>query len=275
MVTNTFSPGLGSLALGGVVLTVLLYRQRPPVTTATVFALVPWLLVGSALYVLRALGTFPQEISALFVVSGAYLTAFLFSGLVWSLLLELSAFNRSVEEIPYYLGAMGAGVVVVLLSVIVWQGTVTRSGAVWLFVILATSVTIAAVTPFLVGLWYPDVAFYTSLTGGLLVFGYTLRGLTRAVGATTIESIGHTRMSRAVQETVFSYPTADYLGFGPELVWPAAFVLIHVFIAVVIVATLAPYVRTARTKGNALIGIAAAAGLIPGTVNLLLITVGA
>lgn len=275
MITNTSIQGVHGLFLAGVLLTALLYRRKPPVTTATVYAIVPWLIVGSALHVLGVMGSYPSNVNPLFAASGAYLTAFLFIGVIWVILLELSPLHRSVKEIPYYLAAMGTGAAIILLTVLLWQGTVSDSGLIWLFVILAASVTIGAVTPFLIGFWYPDLAFYSGFTGGLVVFGFTLRGLSKAIGTTTTDAIGHTQASAVVRNAAYSFPTVEYLGATPDLVWPAVFVLMHIFIAVVLVAALTPFVQTDSTKGNLLLGFVAAIGLIPGSVNLLLMVIGA
>lgn len=274
MASTTTVLGVQGLFLAGVVLTMLLYRRKPPVTTATVFALVPWILVGSVLHVLATMGTYPAGLNTLFAASGAYLTAFLFIGIIWVVLLELSTYEHTVKQIPYYLGAMGVGTALVLFSVFIWQGTVSNNGFIWLFVMIVTALTIGAFTPFIVGFWYPDIAFYSGFTGGLVVFGFTLRGLTKAIGTTAVDAIGHTQATVVVRNNVYRWPTHEYLGAGPSFVWPAVFVLIHVVIAIGLVAAFTPYVRTAPTKGNLLMGVAAAAGLIPGSVNLLLLVIG-
>lgn len=274
MITNTPLHGVHGLLLAGVLLTALLYRRKPPITTATVYAIVPWLVVGSTLHILGILGSYPPDINPIFAAFGAYLTAFLFIGVIWVMLLELSPLHRSVKEIPYYLGAMGTGAAIVLVSVVLWQGAVTDSGLFWLFIILGTAVTIGAITPFLIGFWYPDIAFYSGFTGGLVVFSFTLRGLTKAIGTKTVDAIGHTQPSIMVHNAVYSFPTQEYLGAGPDLVWPAVFVLLHIFIAVVLVAAITPFVQTDSTKGNLLLGLVAAVGLIPGLVNLFLVVIG-
>lgn len=267
--------GPGSLVIGSVLVAALLFYRRPPVTWSVLYALVPWLFAGSALYVLLLIDAYPPETAARLSMPGAYLAPFLLAGLAWVLLLELLPEGRVQGEIDRYLGAMGIGAVAVLFPVVVLAGgTVEFSRLVWLFTVPIVAGVVALVVVVLFGLWHPDAAAYAGFSGGLLVFGHMLDGLATVVGIMQFGTVDHTALSGFIQRTVETAPTVAQFGLDQQVVWPSLFVWTRLLLAIAIVGILAPYVRSRPTSGNVVVGLTAAAGLAPGMVVLLLIATG-
>jgi len=285
--------GAAVLAVGGT-----LYRDSPPVTERVVLALAPWMVTGSALYVLYQIGAVPAIVAPLFGSPAVYLTTFAFLGALWVVANRLLAgeddpstnggttdgpastngpvtAGSAIGDDPAVVdgsvttaSVLGAvGIVLAIAVVTVALATGVRRGSlqvVWPAVGLLVSLVLAA------GTWFAvrrGRGGETGWAGALVVFAHTLDGVSTAVGVDILGFGEQTPLARAFLELAASLPAADILGTG----W--LFIAVKITLAVVVTWLLADTVRERPREGYLFCAFVAAVGLGPGAHNLLLFTV--
>lgn len=264
------TPGfLAALGLAGIS-TFLLYAEHPRVSRRAVVALVPWMVAAGGLSVLGASVEYPAGIEPAVSGVGAYLTTYVIVCLAWFALLQLRrSDDPSGSGIPTVLGAMGAGVGVVIVGALLLQASNLSDAQIfWLAVTPIAAATVAGVVLLLLGLWYPEAAAYTGSVGGLVVFGHSLSAIATAVAVVSGPG-GHTSLSWTVLNLVATVGAAGPIGLDEQLLWAWSFVWTKLFIALVAVIALTAYSRTHPDRGNLVLGVVGAVGVVGGSVALL------
>jgi uncharacterized membrane protein len=247
--------GLGAVAA-------LLRRRRPPVTDATIRAFVPWMVLGSALHVLYALGALPATVRPFAGTPAVYLSVAVLAGAAW-----LAAAATTGSRTPRRLRRVGA--LLALPAVAAVLGVGASAGTLRLGYALGILVGAAAAAG---GTWrllrrrVPAVTA-TGRLGTLTLGAHALDGVSTAVGVDLLGFGERTPLSRLVIEFGASLPTASLVG-GAWL-----FVLVKLVVASVVVVALTDAVRETPTRGRLLLGFVAAVGLGPGAHNVLLFVV--
>ncbi|WP_312909366.1 DUF63 family protein [Natronosalvus caseinilyticus] len=246
----------------------LLWVLAPPVTDETVMAFVPWMMLGSTLYVLYQLEQFPASLEALFSAPTVYVTTATVAGLTWiaGSFLYAAGLQRSIER---FVGIVGTGFAVVFATFTVligWQmGTFEPF---WPVITVVVTGVVAAIAWVALSLWLTDVAAVTGVTGALVVFAHALDGVSTAIGYDVLGVREDVPASAFILEVGEMLPTAGYIGGG----W--LFVLVKVVLALIIVSLFEEYVREEPRQARIVLGLIAAVGLGPGVHNVLLFTVG-
>ncbi|USZ73304.1 DUF63 family protein [Natronosalvus halobius] len=246
----------------------LLWVLAPPVTDETVMAFVPWMMLGSTLYVLYQLEQFPSSLEALFSAPTVYVTTAAVAGLTWiaGSFLYAAGLQRSIER---FVGIVGTGFAVVFATFTVligWQmGTFEPF---WPVITVVVTGVVAAIAWVALSLWRTDVAAVTGVTGALVVFSHALDGVSTAIGYDILGVREDVPASAFILEVGEMLPTAGYIGGG----W--LFVLVKVVLALIIVSLFEEYVREEPRQARIVLGLIAAVGLGPGVHNILLFTVG-
>ncbi|MFC7232777.1 DUF63 family protein [Saliphagus sp. GCM10025308] len=246
----------------------LLWVLAPPVTDETVMAFVPWMMLGSTLYVLYQLEQFPASLEALFSAPTVYVTTAAVAGLTWiaGSFLYAAGLQRSIER---FVGIVGTGFAVVFATFTVligWQlGTFEPF---WPVITVVVTGVVAAIAWVALSLWRTDVAAVTGVTGALVVFAHALDGVSTAIGYDVLGVSEDVPASAFILEVGEMLPTAGYIGGG----W--LFVLVKVVLALIIVSLFEEYVREEPRQARIVLGLIAAVGLGPGVHNVLLFTVG-
>ncbi|UTF53481.1 DUF63 family protein [Natronosalvus rutilus] len=246
----------------------LLWVLAPPVTDETVMAFVPWMMLGSTLYVLYQLEQFPASLEALFSAPTVYVTTAAVAGLTWiaGSFLYAAGLQRSIER---FVGIVGTGFAVVFATFTVligWQmGTFEPF---WPVITVVVTGVVAAIAWVALSLWRTDVAAVTGVTGALVVFAHALDGVSTAIGYDVLGVTEDVPASAFILEVGEMLPTAGYIGGG----W--LFVLVKVVLALIIVSLFEEYVREEPRQARIVLGLIAAVGLGPGVHNILLFAVG-
>ena len=262
------------LAATAGLLTVVLYTERPVLSRRAVVSLVPWMIVASALAVLAARVAYPPMIQPAVTGAGAYLTTYVLVGLVWFALLQFARGARRSGGLPSYLGAMGLGAAIVVVSaILLTAGALDVGDVFWLAVAPIAAAVVAAVVLVLLGLWYTEAAAYTGVVGGLVVFGHALAAI-----ATALAVVGggeHTLLSWLVLDALATVGAAAALGLDPQLLWAWGLVWTRLLLATAVVVALSTYTHRHPTRGNLVLGLVAALGIVQGVTALLAFAVGA
>lgn len=264
------TPGfLAALGLAGVS-TFLLYAEHPRLSRRAVVALVPWMVAAGGLSVLGASAEYPAGIEPAVSGVGAYLTIYVIVCLVWFALLQLrGSTDPSESGIPAVLGAMGIGVGVVIVGALLLRASHLSDVQIfWLAVTPIAAAAVAGVVLLLLGLWYPEAAAYTGSVGGLVVFGQSLSAIATAVAVVSGPG-GHTSLSWKVLNLMATVGAAGLVGLDEQLLWAWGFVWTKLFLALVAIIALTAYSRTHPDRGNLVLGVVGAVGVIGGSVALL------
>jgi len=257
-------PYLVVLAVGLVAVGALLRRRRPSVTDATVVALTPWMVLGSALHVLYALETLPPVVRPLAGTPAVYLTVAVVAGATW---LGADAGAGDADTTPRFVG--GVGLVALVPVVAAALGVGAGRGSLRLLpsiAILVGAVAVAVATWALLRRGYAGVTA-TGRAGALAVAGHALDGVSTAVGIDLLGFDERTPLSALVLEFAASLPTNSLIGSG----W--LFVAVKLVVVSVVVIALTETVREDPVWGRLLLGFVAAVGLGPGAHNVLLFAV--
>lgn len=263
------------LAVTGVafVVTLLLYTEHPRVSRRSVVSLVPWMVVGATLSVLATTAEYPALVQPAVSAPGAYLTVYIVIALVWFTSLQFTRGARGDGSLPTYLGAMGVGVAVVVVGTLLMHADeVTTTHLFWLAIAPIAAAAIAGIVLLLMGLWYPEAAAYTGMAGGLVVFGHALGAIGTAVAVVADGS--HTTLSWAVLNLVATVEVAALAGLDQPLVWAWGYVWAKLVLAIVVIIALTTYTRRNPARGNLLLGLIAAVGVVGGVTALLTTVVG-
>ena len=268
------TPGALLVLVAVIVISALLYIERPPITRRTVLSLVPWMIASSTLPILAAVADYPPAIRPLLETSGAYLSTYLLLGFAWFAMFQLSVRQESREILSDYLGSMGIGLATILVTLVVLQGepaSIDQLG--WSLLILFGAAVFAVAVVFVLGFWYVDAPTYTGAVGMLAVFGQTLEGVARAAGVGVFDAGSHSYLSWKIVNLVAAVQpeasAADQL-----ISWSMTYVWLKIAIAVLAVIFLAQYSKEHPQRGYLALGIIAALGITAGMTNLLLIAIG-
>jgi uncharacterized membrane protein len=262
-------PFLVGLVLAALAVGVALYRTAPPVTEWTVLAVSPWMVTGSALYVLFQIGAVPAAVAPLFGSPAVYVTTFVVLGILWI------GTARTVRQRGDRMGTAGRQAAVL-----------ATVGTVFALAIVAGALAVGIDRGTLVALW-PAIGALVSvvLTGAvwtvlkrtdagvagwagvLAVFAHVLDGVSTAIGIDVLGFGEQTPLARAVLDLGAALPVADLVGTG----W--LFIAVKTALAGLIVWLLAGTVRERPREGYLFCAFVAAVGLGPGSHNLLLFTV--
>lgn len=259
------------LAVVGVaaIATLLLYAEHPRVSRRAVAALVPWMVVGSALSVLAGAADYPAVVRPAITGAGAYLTTYVVVCLAWFAILQFGRGARPTGQLPTYLGAMGIGTAATVVSALLLHaGHLVAGQLFWLAIAPIAAAAVAGIVLLLLGLWYPEAAAYTGMAGGLVVFGHALAAIGTAV-AVVAASGSHTTLSWAVLNLAATVAAAGLVDLNQQLLWAWGFVWSKLVLATVAIVVLTAYTRRHPDRGNLALGFVAALGVVGGVTALL------
>jgi len=264
------------LLAGLVTVAALLYVTRPPVTQRTVLAFVPWVASGAALHVFYQLGSrpgqqvYPALVEPLFAAPAVYVTTFVVMGVVWLAAMVLGTARGGERLATRYLGVVGAGVLLALLGLLVWQalGPALSPRPVAPLLTLIGTAALTFVVYVLIGTWRTWVLAEARLAGGLVLFAHLLDGVSTAVAVDVFGTTERSLLPARIMEFAGTLPTEPYLGTG----W--LFVVVKLVVAALIVVAFADYVREEPVRGNLLFAVVVAVGLGPAMNNLFITLLG-
>jgi len=246
---------------GGIAVAVALSQRDLALETRTVFALTPWMVAGSGLYVLYQIGVAPGPAKPLFSSPTVYATTAVLAGAAW-------VFASRFEATNWWLAGIGslAAAVPILVAVARALEAGTFSPAWSLFgVLVALAIT--------VGLWRV-LARYQPVTvarlgdaGAIAVLAHVLDGVSTAIGVDVLQFGEQTPLSALLLDIGAALPTAPYLGSG----W--LFLVVKAMLALGLVWLIADTVHEDPRLGNGLLLLITAVGLGPATHNLILFAV--
>lgn len=265
-----------ALLIGTLLVVVLLYAIRPPVTEPIVIAIIPWIVVGAILHVFYQMhlqapgGLFPEPLAPLFSAPSVYLTTFIMLGFIWLVATIIVPSNRHDRQIARYLGAAGVGVATPLVILAIWQGMGDAFELAPILPILGLVISLAVtfVIFILIGIWRTYVIAHTRYVGALVLFGHIFDAITTAIGVELMGAGERSTLPRMIMDFAADLPTQPYLGEA----W--LFVLIKLVVATAIVVLFADYVHERPSEGNLFLAIIAAVGLGPGVHNFFLFMLG-
>lgn len=262
------APAFLGVAGIAVVVSVLLYAEHPSVSRRAVVALVPWMVVAPSLSVLAGRVDYPANVRPALTGLGAYLTTYVIVCLVWFAVLQFARGGRHDNQLPVYLGAMGIGTATVVVgAVLLHAGTLGANQLFWLAITPLAAAAVAGIVLLVLGLWYPEAAAYTGVAGGLVVFGHALAAIGTAVAV--VAEGGHTTLSWAVLNLVVAAGAAGLVGLDQQLLWAWGFVWTKLLLAIVAIVALTAYTQHRPNRGNLLLGLVAAFGVVGGVTALL------
>ncbi|WP_281195304.1 DUF63 family protein [Halorubrum sp. F4] len=256
-------PYLLVVLLAAGVVAVAIRRRRPTVTAAHVLALIPWVVLGSALHVLYVVGALPDLLAPFGGSPTVYLTVGALAGGAW---LAADSTVADGDRIPVVVAAAGTLLVVPAVAAAVATG-VSGPGASWSAAAVLASAPIAAIVWRTLGRIEPGIAV-TGGVGALAVYGHALDGVSTAIGVTQLGFGERSPLSRVILE-LGGVPSVPVFGAG----W--LFLLVKLAVASAVVSLFVPYVREEPAEGLLLLGFVAAVGLGPAAHNLLLFTIAA
>lgn len=285
---------LAVLAIGTIGAVGAVYAVSPPITERTTLAFAPWMVLGSALYVLYQIDALPAVVAPFFGSPVVYATTLVPLGALWAassrfadsddgpppgdittVASERTTENSATANGPtagdrsrttaIVLGGVGLALALAVVAGALWVGV--RRGSLLLFwptVGLLASFVLAGATWAIVRRGQVGT---TGWVGPLVIFAHALDGVSTAVGVDVLGFGEQTPLARVFLEVGASSPVADVLG-------PAwLFVAVKIVLAVVVVWLLADSVRERPQEGYLLCAFVAAVGLGPGAHNLLLFAV--
>lgn len=262
------APSLLAVVGVAVVVTALLYTERPRISRRAVVAMLPWMVVGAALSVLAANASYPAIVRPAVSGVGAFLTTYIVVCLVWFAILQFTRGGPRPARIPTHLAAMGAGVAVVVVGALLLRAEeLTTTQLFWLAITPIAAAAIAGIVLVLLGLWYPEAAAYTGMAGGLVVFGHAFAAIGTAVAV--VADGTHTTLSWAVLNLLAASGVAGMAGLDPSLVWAWGYVWANLVLAIAAIVALTAYTRRNPDRGNLVLGLVAAVGVVGGVTALL------
>lgn len=263
-----------ALILGTAVVSLLLFAERPRIERRTIVALVPWMVAGAALYVFAHIVQYPTSIQPLVDGTTAYLSTYVVLGMTWFVLIEFSP-GRDPPHLSDYVGAIGVGVAVVLVFMVLLHG---GAASILDIVFLTGALVVAGLVSFVVllllGLWYIDAPAYTGVVGTLVVFGGTLTGLSTVIGVGVFDALGHSTLSWLVLSAAANAQAIGIVDQDLTVLWAWGYIWLMLVLATSAVVLLTRVTRDRPSVGYLLLGAVAAAGITSGTADLLLIVAG-
>lgn len=254
---------LGVLVTASVIVWLILYREKPEVRPGSVFSVVPWTIVAASFLIYSTFSEFPHYIKPVVsTVSVSIATIFLF-GFFYLLLLQLGEMSGSQDSIDYYVGALGSGLALILVMIVILLGGFSLADLLWLTVIPIIAGMLATMAIILFTMLSPDVAAYTGIVGWLAVKAHVLAALTTAVRLEIFGSNAHTPLTRNLIDLSNSIPFLATVPFGWE------YVILRLLIVVILVSLIAPVVRDRPELGYATLGVITVLGIYPAVYDIL------
>ena len=256
-------PYLFGVLGGAIAVGLALHRRDVTLQTRTVVAFTPWMVTGSALYVLYQIGAAPDSLAPLFSSPTVYATTAVVAGSVWLVASRVEATEMWVA----LTGGVAAVVPIGLATAVALRAGTFAPG--WSLL----GAGLAAMLGY--GIWRcfaryrPAEAAIVGTAGALAIFAHILDGISTAIGADVLHFGEQTPLSAVLLDIGAALPTAPVLGTG----W--VFLLVKSVVAVGIVWILAEQVRDDPPLGNGLLLVITAVGLGPATHNLVLFAVTA
>lgn len=248
--------------LGGAIAVALALRERDvTVDTRTVLAFAPWMVAGSALYVLYQVGGVPAVLRPLFGSPTVYATTAVLAGATWTVAARFEATERLLA---------GIGVVVAAVPVGLATGRAVAAGTFspgWSLLGLGIAAVVAGALWWGVGQFQPEIRASLGAAGALAVFAHVLDGVSTSIGVDVLQFGEKTPLSAFILEVGAALPTAPYLGSG----W--VFVVVKAGVALGLLWLIAGTVEEDPRFGNGLLLLVTAVGLGPAVHNLLLFAV--
>ena len=251
---------LGLLLAGGAVAAVL-WRRDPPVSDRLVLALVPWMLAGAWLHVLRVVGAAPAAVDPLLGTPAAYLSTAVLAGAIW-----LGVDALAVDTERAFAGVGAALAALVLARGLAWGIQRDTFAPAWPAAAAVLGVAVG------LGVWAALRRGYPAIddagrAGALAIVAHAVDGLSTAVGIDLLGASERTPLSRAIIEIGAALPTAELIGSA----W--LFVVVKLTLGAGVTALLVESVREVPRQGRLLLAFVAAVGLGPGAHNVLLFTI--
>lgn len=269
-----FPPSLALLLLLTAAVVALIYAYHPPLPQTMAFAFLPWVVTGSLLHVLAVDGQYPAYLVPLFTVPGAYVTAVFIPGVVWSAMLNLSVSGRTLPPYHHYIGAMGAGVVVVLWTVLLVDAGLAGLQRMLLLVVVPLAALLAAgLVSLSMGLWSPDFIVETPIIGGFVVFAALVNAAATALGVVVLGDAGHTVLSATALDLVVDHAPGGLWMIDVAHLWVSLFVLANALLGVAVAAGLARYADAHPRAVHAALGVLGVAWFGLGFNRLLVVVV--
>jgi len=261
------------LLIATAMIAALLYALRPPLTQRIVLAFVPWIISGGILHVFWQLQNilqrqlYPGWAEVFFSAPAVYLTTFIAVGAIWALSATIVPSDDYADRMGTYIGAMGVGVFVPLLGLLLWQGldeSVAPMEPIWPVLGLIISLVLTFIVYLLIGTWRTYVIAEARYVGALVIFAHTFDGVTTAIGVDVLDAAERSAAPQLILDFAASLPTAEFIGVG----W--LFVLFKVLLSSAIVILFADYVSEQPTEGNLILALVAVFGLGPAVNNFFL-----
>jgi uncharacterized membrane protein len=248
---------------GGVI--ALLGAIKPPISDWTPVAIVPWVVLGGTLHALykSPVAGYPDWIRPFFGSPAVYATVTTLAGVVWIGSTWRAAALGGSSDRP--LGVIGTGLAVTIAVLGIWAAIdIGELTPFYPTVILFSVPILTALIWVVLSLTYTTTAAITKKTGGVVIFGHVLDGISTAVGYDVIGVEEQVPISAAILRFGERFPYSETIGAG----W--LFVLVKTVLAIAIVVLFTEYVREAPRRGRLLLTLIAAIGLGPGMHNLML-----
>ncbi|MFB6086477.1 MAG: DUF63 family protein [Halodesulfurarchaeum sp.] len=254
-------PYLFGVLGGALAVALALYRRRIALRTRTVVAFAPWMVTGSALYVLYQLDAAPEPLAPLFGSPTVYLTTAVLAGSVW---LVASRVDRTAR----WVAVTGAVLALVPIGIATGEALAADTlSAGWSLFGLGVAGVLSAGVWWGFGRYRPEVTESIGAGGALAVFAHVLDGVSTSIGVDVLHFGEQTPLAAVLLDVGAGLPTAPVLGTG----W--VFLLVKTVIALGLVWLIAGLIRDDPGLGNGLLLLVTAVGLGPATHNLLLFAV--
>lgn len=248
----------------------VLYVLSPPVTHEQVVGFTPWMVSGGILHVLYQIGTVPATYAPLFSAPAVYVTTFVSLGFVWTSTSYLARSDDDPDRISRDVGAIGSGVLLVLIGLVYWEALGLTGGwgpLAWPAVGFLVALFVFVPLYYLLASWQTGAVATVGLAGATAVFAHLLDGVSTAIGVDLLGTTERTPLPRYIMDIAARLPTAEYIGRG----W--LFVVVKVLVAIGAVLLLADYADEDPNEANLLLAFVTALGLGPASNNLFLFVV--
>lgn len=262
-------PYLAAISIVILIVSVLMYAIRPPVTQPIILAIVPWIMNGAMLHVFYQLHTvaaeplLPPVIAPIFSAPTVYFTTFSMLALIWMIGSMIVPSTERHRKVATYIWTTGTGIAIPLFVLLIWQGLGPAFGLKPIYPILGLIISLALtfVIYITIGMWRTYIIAETRYVGALVVFAHVFDAVTTAIGVEVLDTGERTVIPRMIMDFAADLPTAEMLGEA----W--LFVLVKIVLASAIVILFADYVHEKPAEGNFMFGIIIAAGLGPAVNN--------
>lgn len=217
-----------------VMVAVLLFFMRPPVTRNVMLSFTPWIVTGAAVHALFTIDAYPDWADPLFEPVAVYFTVFTAAGMVWAYMNTASVIGGDGFYDAQYVAAAGIGATLVAGGFVLSQGHgADLSRVLPAFGGLVLAFLVASVAFVAAGYVYSKMVIHTGMLGWLVVFGHSMDAVMTAIAADLFGLPPLYEAGARIYEYAGTLPTAAVLPDGWLLV------VVKVLLAVVVVAVVA------------------------------------